>query len=203
MSFMALLLGACFPHEPGPRLSHFADAAPALGETVPDLVLSDLSGNEVVLADLLGNGPVVLQLGSRSCPVFRYRRYGMEKLQERFGDRVQFLVIYTQEAHPVGSKSPYVDREWNPWINRWTGVRITQPTTDEERRQLAQATLEDLELRGQLMVDGLDNAAWLAFGAASAPAFVLASDGRVVLSQVWVDPKPIADLLEELLDESS
>ena len=50
-----------------------------------------------------------------------------------------------------------------------------------------------------VIVDGLDNAAWQAFGAASAPAFVLDSEGRIVLVQVWVDPEPIAEILEEML----
>lgn len=203
MGLLVLCFGGCFPHEPGPRLSHFASLAPAQGERFPDVVLSDLDGRGMVLGDLIGEAPTVVQLGSRSCPVFRYRRHGMAKLHERFGDRVRFVVIYTQEAHPVGSASPYVGQEWNPWINRWTGVMIAQPVTEEERRQRAQETFLELEIKGQVVVDGMANEAWRAFGAASAPAFVFGSDGRVVLSQVWVDPEPIEDILEALLGEST
>ena len=152
------------------------------------------------LGDLVGGRPTVVQLGSRSCPVFRYRRHGMHELHERFGKRVRFVVIYTQEAHPVGSRSPYVEREWNPWINRWTGVRIDQPRTDEERRQRAQEALDELELKAQVVVDRMHNDAWQALGAASAPAFVVDAEGRIALRQVWVDPEPIENLLKEMLE---
>ncbi len=46
--------------------------------------------------------------------MFRYRRYGMERLVGELGDRVHFLVLYTREAHPLGSPSPYTAGEWDP-----------------------------------------------------------------------------------------
>jgi hypothetical protein len=116
-----LLLSGCsrlFPREAGPNLTHFEHEAPALGSAAPAITLSDLDGNLVELNSLLGEKPVVVQLGSYTCPVFRYRRFDMQPLRSRFQDQVDFLVLYTTEAHPVGSFSPYVDREWVPWHNR-------------------------------------------------------------------------------------
>lgn len=192
----------CFPHQAGPRLAHFADAAPAPGAAVPDVVVHDASGREVRLADAIGDKPVVLQLGSRSCPVFRYRRFGMHELQREFSGRVDFLVLYTQEAHPVGSSSPYTDEEWDMWINRLTGVRLGATTTLDERRERAVDTVQRLDLDSAVLVDGMDDAAWEAFGAAPSPAFVLDTDGRVVLRQVWVDPAELRPVLRRLLASS-
>ncbi|MGH9381675.1 MAG: deiodinase-like protein [Thermoanaerobaculia bacterium] len=193
---------SCFPHQAGPRLAHFADSSPTPGSEVPDVVVYDADGGEARLADVIGRRPVVLQLGSRSCPVFRYRRFGMQKLQREFAGRVDFLVLYTQEAHPVGSPSPYSKAEWDLWINRLTGVRLGATKTLEERRERAADTVQRLELDAAVLVDGMDDAAWSAFGAAPSPAFVLDADGRVVLRQVWVDPSELRPVLRRLLTNS-
>lgn len=200
----AVLLAAvfslsCFPHQAGPRLAHFPGSSPTPGSEVPDVVVYDAAGREARLADVIGRRPVVLQLGSRSCPVFRYRRFGMQKLQREFAGRIDFLVLYTQEAHPVGSPSPYSDAEWDLWINRLTGVRLEATTTLEERRERAADTVQRLDLDASVLVDGMDDTAWRAFGAAPSPAFVLDTDGRVVLRQVWVDPAGIRRVLRRLL----
>lgn len=195
----ALQAVSCFPRQAGPRLAHFAESAPAPGTEVPDVLVYDAERREVRLAEAIGDKPVVLQLGSRSCPVFRYRRFGMQELQREFAGRVDFLVLYTQEAHPVGSPSPYTGEEWDMWINRLTGVRLRAPTTLDERRERAVDTVQRLELDAAMLVDGMDDVAWEAFGAAPSPAFVLDTDGRVVLRQVWVDPKELRQVLRSLV----
>lgn len=196
----AIGVGGCFPRHPGPRLAHFEERAPAAGEVAPAFRVTDTSGSAVELTDLLGERPVVLQLGSRSCPVFRYRRFGMEKLIADYADRVHFVVVYTIEAHPAGAKSPYDDEEWLTWINRLTGVRIEQAGDVEARRHEAAATAARLDLAQQVLVDSTDNEVWQAYGAAPSAAFVLDREGRVVLRQVWVDPVGLRAALDTLLE---
>ena len=194
------LLG-CFPSRPGPRLAHFADEAPALGERAPGFVLQDVGGLPVSLEDLIGVRPVVVQLGSRSCPVFRYRRFGVEGLIEEFRDAVEFVVVYTVEAHPDGSKSPYDDEEWLTWINRVTGVRVEQAESTVARRAEARETIDRLGLQQTVLVDDVDNEVWRAYGGAPSAAFVLDREGRVALRQVWIDPAEIRDVLRSLLED--
>lgn len=195
----AILLAGCFPHQAGPRLAHFERIAPAPGAAAPRFALTDLEGAEVELDEFLGERPVVLQLGSHSCPVYRYRRFGMQKLIDEFDDRAHFLVVYTREAHPVGSKSPYAEGEWDPLWNRLTGVRVREPATLAERRELAAHSRRKLELSQIMLTDALDDAVWRAYGAASSPAFVLDPAGRVVLRQVWLEPQAIGRELRRLL----
>ncbi|MBA3564548.1 MAG: redoxin domain-containing protein, partial [Gammaproteobacteria bacterium] len=111
-----------FPTEPGESLAHFPMQAPQEGEKAPDFQLRDLSGATMRLTELIDDRPIVLQLGSHTCPVYRYRRFGMRELQAEFADRVHLLVVYTLEAHPTGAPSPYSNKEWRPLINRMTGV---------------------------------------------------------------------------------
>ncbi len=197
----SLALGGCFPHHAGPRLAHFETTAPAVGEPAPDFTLLDLDGQSVELTELIGDRPIVLQLGSHSCPVYRYRRFSMSGLYEDFRDRVHFLLVYTVEAHPVGSKSPYRQGEWDPWWNRLTGVRVRQPPDEESRRRQAESSHERLKLEPMMVVDEMDDAVWRSFGAASSPAFVIDREGRIAARQVWVEPKEIRQVLDRLLAE--
>lgn len=198
---LALFAAGCFPHHAGPRLAHFHDQAPAVGEPAPNFTLRDLDGRPVELAELIGERPIVLQLGSHTCPVYRYRRFWMRDLHEEFGDRVHFLIVYTVEAHPVGSKSPYTDEEWDTWWNRLTGVRVRQPADEESRREQASFSRERLKLGGATMVvDEMDDPVWRAYGGASSPAFVIDREGRVVARQVWLEPEKIRQALVRLLD---
>lgn len=195
-----LALGSCFPHEAGPRLAHFDELAPRIDDPAPAFELRSVDGTLVELGDLVGEQPIVLQLGSRSCPVFRNRRHWVEGLIEDYGGRVRFLVVYTLEAHPAGSKSPYADEEWLTIFNRAAGVRIPQAQSLEERMAEARLTRDRLELTSTVLVDNLDNGVWNAYGAASSPAFVIDRSGRVVLRQVWIDPKEIRRTLDRLLE---
>ncbi len=191
----------CFPKGEGPRLDHFSTLAPAVGEPAPDFVLRDLEGREVTLSSLLGDRPIVLQLGSHSCPVYRYRRHWMDGVVEDFQDRVHFVVVYTTEAHPVGSKSPYTEGEWDPMINKITGVRVREPQTQAERDAIARISHDKLELEQLMVVDSMANEVWRNYGAASSPAFVIDQHGTVVLRQVWIHPPSIRAFLEQLLAE--
>ncbi|MEM8932324.1 MAG: deiodinase-like protein [Acidobacteriota bacterium] len=194
------LVGGCFPHhQADPRLPHFAEQAPALGEPAPEVDLVDLDGEPFRLADRLGERPLVLRLGSHSCPVYRYRRFSVESLVEDYRDAVDFLVIYTLEAHPSGFKSPFAEGEWNPRINRWLGVHVPQTTDLDQRIARARASHADLGLLEEMVVDTLDDAAWRAYGSAASPAFVFDRHGRVVLRQTWIDPGPIRETLDRLL----
>jgi hypothetical protein len=190
---------ACLSSGPGPRLSHFPDLAPAPGEALPELEVLTLDGRRVPLHGLLGRGPVVLQVGSVSCPVFRYRRHGMARLARELGDRVTFVVLYTREAHPVGSPSPYTGEEWDLWINRLAGVRVGDTERDEERRRRAEAVRSRLELSSLVVVDPEANAGWRALGRAPSAAFVIDRDGRVVARQLWVRPRELRGILLGLL----
>lgn len=190
-----------FPTEAGESLSHFDATAPAVAAPAPDFELTDIDGNDVALHDLVGDKPVVVQLGSYSCPVFRYRRFDMQELQREFLGRVDFVVVYTQEAHPVDSINPYVDRIWNPVINKVVGVNLPEHKSAEQRRTQASATYDLVELDSLFLVDGMDNAVWRQYGAAPSAAYVVDLQGNIYLRQPWVYPKEIRKALNEILAE--
>jgi len=188
-----------FPTEAGETLSHFREQAPAEGAPAPAVNARALDGRPVELTDIVGDRPVVLQLGSHSCPVYRYRRFDMAALQREFDDRVDFVVVYTQEAHPVGTQSPYADEEWLTFANWLTWTRIDQPETMAQRLERARWSRRALERDDRVIVDVMDNTTWRNYGAAPSAAFVLDAQGHVVLRQPWVEPDGIRRALRQLL----
>lgn len=79
---------------------------------------------------------------------------------------------------------------------------VTQPATDEERAERAAWSSRRLGLEQSVTVDWIDDAVWRAYGAASAPAFVIDRHGRVALRQPWLEPSGIRRALDVLLADS-
>ncbi|TVQ28992.1 MAG: hypothetical protein EA370_15850 [Wenzhouxiangella sp.] len=190
-----------FPTRAGESLAHFPEMAPEPGQPAPELEVRRLDGNKTTLADLVGDRPIVLQLGSHSCPVFRYRRFDIFRLQRDYADRVDFVVVYTTEAHPVGTVSPYRDREWLSFPNWITNTRVPQPETLDERIAQAQWSSSEMNRSDLILVDELDNATWKTYGAAPSPAFVIDTAGLIVLTQPWIEPRGIREILDQLLGD--
>ncbi len=201
-----VLLPGCsmlFPTEAGDTLSHFAARVPAKGEPAPPLHARRLNGEPIQFDPIVGERPVVVQLGSHSCPVYRYRRFDIAELQREFGDRVEFVVVYTQEAHPANTKSPYADEEWLTFANWITDTRVSQPRTMSERLERARWSTQRLERDDLVIVDAMDNATWRHYGAAPTAAFVIDTDGTVVLRQPWIEPEGIRRTLQRLVGPPS
>ena len=195
---------ALFPTEAGEALAHFAAAAPAEGTPISALArdgLLTLDGKPVQLSELHRGRPMVVRLGSVSCPVYRYRRFDFRKLRAQYADRVDFIVIYTREAHPNGAVSPYADDEWVPWINRLARVHVPAHANLSARLERADATRTRFGSSARYLVDDMHNASWSTFGRAPAPAFLFDAEGKLILRQPWVVPAALAAALDQLLDD--
>lgn len=197
-----IFLSGCsmlFPREPGDELAHFSTQAPAIGDLLPDVAVVDSSGETVQLRSIVGDKPLLIRVGSHSCPVYRYRRFDMADLHEKYAGQVAFVTLYTLEAHPEGSISPYRDYEWNPWINKLTGVRVDQPDSLATRLQRATWSATELENPDRILTDTMTDAAWKSLGGAPSPAFVVDRAGRIVARQVWLDPGALDPILMNLV----
>ena len=136
-------------------------SSPKEGDFAPDFELTDINGETRQLTDYLGEKPVFLFFGANSCPPFSHGTLGINKLQETYGDQVEFVGVYVNEPHPVdgwwlaGSKI-------QQYLYRRSGSRaaidIVQPTTQAERNRYALRAHEDLLNEAiPLLVDSMDN----------------------------------------------
>lgn len=177
-------------------MDSFKDEGLEVGTTAIDFTLWDTNGNEVTLSDLLAEKPVVMVLGSFTWPPFRRSCTGNNELFSKYGDSVNFIIVYTIEAHPIGTASPYSDKEWP--LNYSTdadGNPISQPLTYDERLDLAKKTIEEQGIDVPILIDEMDNPIWCTYGQAPNIAYLIRTDGRIILKQEWYDPEKMEEFI--------
>jgi hypothetical protein len=166
------------------------------GAQAIDFTLRGVDGMEHTLSELLVTKPVLIELGSYTCPVFQQRMGGANTLMQRYGDRVHFVIVYTIEAHPAEPDvSPYRGRIWTQEYSMYR-----QPMTYAARMAPAQATVTG----GQLMLiddlgPGARNPVWCTYGPAPNSAFLVGQDGTIEMSQLWFDPRTMEQAIQAVL----
>lgn len=170
---------------------------PEEGEEAPEFQLKTLDGQPAHLSDYLEKGPVVLEFGSYTCPIFRQRHPAMERLRAQYSDQVSFLTIYTLEAHPKGDVCPYIGREWVTDSNEEEGILYRQPLQESEREELAKKAQADVGLHTLVALDDMENSTWKAYGGAPNSAYLIGRDGRVRLRQGWFEPEGLEQALTQ------
>ena len=95
----------------------------------------------------------------------------MNGIYERYRDRVEFFVVYIQEAHPTDG--------WQADSNIEDGVLFRQHQSYEEREEVAQACSIDLNIGLPVLIEEMHNAIDEAYGAAPERLYLIAADGRV------------------------
>lgn len=93
-------------------------AGPTPGEPFPDFDLATSEGTRVRRSEYLGK-PLLVTIGSFTCPMTADSGDILKRLYREFGDKVTFLTLYVREAHP--------------------GERYPQPSTFEQKREHARA----------------------------------------------------------------
>jgi len=115
----------------------------------------------------------------------------LRDLYAAYNDQVQFLAIYIREAHP--------DDGWNFGQTRG----ITDPTTIEERRQLAGQCEVAMQYGIRTYVDDMDDAVMTAYAAWPERLYLIGQDGRVLYASglgPWgFKPAELQEAIERVL----
>jgi len=162
------------------HLSHFRwDPMPGVrpGEVVEDFSVRRLDGSELRLSELAGR-PVVLEAGSFTCPQFVANVRRMEEMAERYPE-VEFLVLYTREAHP--------------------GKRVGPHCGWDDKRRLAGALRSVESDPRTYLVDDLDGRVNRIFGGMPNSVYVLDDSARVVYRALFTWPPRVEEVLAEML----
>ena len=78
----------------------------------------------------------------------------LNEIYRNFGDQIEFCCIYIREAHPEDSVGGYKTEQ-----NRSIGIIYNQPTTIEERGEIAEICVLKLDLEMPMYLDGMDDEA--------------------------------------------
>jgi len=148
-----------------------------LGSAAPDFILLLSSGNRRVrLSEFRGKRPVVLVLGSYTCPKFRSQTPVLNALYKRYRDRAEFLLVYIREAHGSGS--------WQSTINQREGIDLADAATFEQKRGYAASCVRKLKVPYTAAVDALDNGTEKAYVAWPSRVYLVDKEGRVAFNSL-------------------
>ncbi len=161
------------------------------GQPLPKLALRSLDGSPVDLDTLRSGRSMALVTCSLTCNVARRQQREVAAMQQRLGDRAVVVMVYTIDAHPKSDACPYTGVEWVPQQNEADDVLVRQPTTLEERLELARRYAKTLANGTTVLVDAMDDAAWIALGRAPNVGIAVGVDGVVRARTGWFDGKAI------------
>jgi hypothetical protein len=141
----------------------------------------------------------LLVLGSVTSPEFRETAPGLQRLADHFVSRVHVVLLYTREAHPADGPGPYPEggKPSSPAGEFARSQHVEPP----DRAAAAKHAWEKLGLGAPLkvLVDGMDNEAWGAYGPAPNNAFLIDRHGYVVARQAWFEMKAMESAIQDLL----
>ncbi|MEX1132898.1 MAG: hypothetical protein WEC15_06710 [Flavobacteriales bacterium] len=161
------------------------------GDTAADFRLFDLAGNAFHLQSTLASGkPVLMIAGSWTCPVYRNKLGHIAQMHALYGEQVEFIVVYTVEAHPIIDISPYFGAVNPGQTNLNAGITFRQPTTYGERKELVQIMLDSMTVTPPVYIDGPCNAWWNHYGPAPNNAYLIGTDGIIAAKHGWYNRFP-------------
>jgi hypothetical protein len=131
---------------------------PHPGEAAPDFSLQDTQGKRWRLQDLQGH-PVVLLIGSGTCPMTQGNLPGLQPLYEEYHDHCQWLMLYVREAHP--------------------GERLPAHHSYAQKRDQAEYFRQVTHTPWPVLVDDLNGSVHKAYGLLPNSVFLIDVDGRV------------------------
>jgi hypothetical protein len=158
-----------------------------IGDAMPDFSLTKLDGRVVTRAKLVGK-PSVLLFGSYTAPNFRDRASLLQQVAQRYGSRVNWLIIYTREMHPMGKDEPERNRDDH--------IAIAQHASDADRTAAARNARDQLQLTMDIAPEKLDDAVSRRLNGFPNAALLFDASGKLVARQQWAD----AFALERAID---
>ena len=138
----------------------FSSTALAPGDQLPEATLLDLDGREVSLRSLAGGRPIALVTGSTTCPSTASSMPDLNRLEERYGDHVQFVLLQVREAHP--------------------GARVDQPHTLGDKVQHAQLMRDVYDVDWPVLVDDMDGTLHRQLDTEPNSLHIIGTDGEIL-----------------------
>jgi len=122
-------------------------------------------------------------------------------MHKLYGDQIQFIIIYTIEAHPVGAACPYTGEEWTESASTdKAGNPLTQPATFQERVTQVTQMVQELGITVRVLIDEMDNPVWCTYGPAPNIAYLIGKDGKIIEKQGWYKPNLMEVAIKNYLE---
>lgn len=170
------------------------------GDIVPDFTLYDTASQAITLSALLSEGkPLVLVSVSYTCPASRSSMAQvLPTLVAMYGSQVNFLLVYTMEAHPLfPDLCPYTGTVNTMMQNYQDSVLYPQAKKYFHRKTMAAAFINRYHPGVPVLIDGTGNEFWNNFGPAPNNAYLITATGMVFAKYGWFSRSEI-QLLQDI-----
>ncbi len=117
----------------------------------------------------------------------------IDELREKYADVAEFAFIYIKEAHP--------EDEWQVDSNTEDEVIYSQPTSLDERLEIARSFLEEMGVETTTLVDDICNTANACYAAWPERIYIIETDGTIAykggMGPFYFEPEDIDRYLSE------
>jgi cytohesin len=196
---LVALCAVASAQEKAAKETKFDKVGPQPGDQLPALNMRTLKGEVQKLSDAWKGGPALLVTSSLTCPKSRSRWPELKEIVDEYGEKINVVIVYVIEAHPVGSICPYKGVEDITPENERDGILRKQPKTLEDRIELAQEFKRLLRISIPIYVDDVKDEAWKGLGAAPNLALLVDERGIVVAREGWFEGKAMGEKIEAYL----
>ncbi len=135
------------------------------GVSFPPFEIVATNGDRLVNQDVFGDKPVIFIFGSMTCPMTASAAPSVQELFDRFGDQVEFVMLYVREAHP--------------------GEHFSQSETMEEKLEHARALKDFYGISWTVAADSIDGDLHRALDPKPNSAFLMNSEGKILFRALW------------------
>lgn len=158
---------------------HFP-GGPRPGEIAPDFGLSTVDDGRFRLSDWRGKRPVLIEVGSITCPMTAGARQPLTNLYRDFAKDIEFVSVYVREAHP--------------------GEKYTRHTNQDQKMRAARDWVDLDKVPWTVAVDDLEGSMHQSYGGLPNSAYLIDRTGRVAFRALWAGQEGLLrDKIEELL----
>jgi thiol-disulfide isomerase/thioredoxin len=92
-----------------------------VGETPPAVTLENLNGDSVALSQWIGKKPVIVEFWATWCPICAELLPRMEAAQQKYGQRVAFVVVAVAVNESKNTVRRHLERSPMPFNFVWDG----------------------------------------------------------------------------------
>jgi len=142
----------------------FNKGTPAAGDSLPEFNLTSTSGERITWQNF-GGRPVLLTVGSTSCPLTAASIPALKRLRDEFGSEIEFVMVNVREAHPAEN--------------------LGQPETFEEKLEHARALKEQYEIPWTVVTDDLDGSFHRSLDTKPNSAYIVDRDGVIAFRSLF------------------
>ena len=142
----------------------FNKGTPVAGDSLPKFDLTSTNGERITWQDF-GGKPVLLTVGSTSCPLTAASIPALQRLRQEFGSEIEFLMVNVREAHPAEN--------------------MAQPETFEEKLEHARTLKERFEIPWTVVTDDIDGSFHRALDTKPNSAYIVDRDGVIAFRALF------------------